>query len=128
MDTAAEPNPAAATRPSEPAWVEHVMWWHVYPLGFVGAEVRPDTTVDARPVEHRLGHLEGWLDHVVDLGLNGLLLGPVFASSSHGYDTVDHFRIDPPTRRRRGLRPPGGRCARAGDPRAARRRLQPRRP
>ncbi|PZE96042.1 alpha-amylase family glycosyl hydrolase [Curtobacterium sp. MCBD17_008] len=95
MDTAAEPNPAAATRPSEPAWVEHVMWWHVYPLGFVGAEVRPGTTVDARPVEHRLGHLEGWLDHVVDLGLNGLLLGPVFASSSHGYDTVDHFRIDP---------------------------------
>ncbi|WIB25671.1 alpha-amylase family glycosyl hydrolase [Curtobacterium sp. MCSS17_015] len=95
MDTAAEPNPAAATRPSEPAWVEHVMWWHVYPLGFVGAEVRPATPVDERAVEHRLGHLEGWLDHVVDLGLNGLLLGPVFASSSHGYDTVDHSRIDP---------------------------------
>jgi cyclomaltodextrinase / maltogenic alpha-amylase / neopullulanase len=24
-----------------------------------------------------------------------LLLGPVFASETHGYDTVDHFRIDP---------------------------------
>ena len=23
------------------------------------------------------------------------LLGPVFASGTHGYDTVDHFRIDP---------------------------------
>ena len=22
---------------SAPAWVEHVIWWHVYPLGFVGA-------------------------------------------------------------------------------------------
>ena len=22
---------------SEPAWVEHVIWWQVYPLGFVGA-------------------------------------------------------------------------------------------
>ena len=21
----------------EPAWVEHVVWWQVYPLGFVGA-------------------------------------------------------------------------------------------
>ena len=93
-------------RTPEPAWVEHVMWWHVYPLGFVGAEIRPSSSTDSsadssadsgadRPVEHRLGHLEGWLDHVVDLGLNGLLLGPVFASSTHGYDTVDHFRIDP---------------------------------
>ena len=22
---------------TEPAWVEHVIWWQVYPLGFVGA-------------------------------------------------------------------------------------------
>ncbi|MBT2503605.1 alpha-amylase family glycosyl hydrolase [Curtobacterium sp. ISL-83] len=71
------------------------MWWHVYPLGFVGAEVRPSTPVGERPVEHRLDRIAGWLDHVVALGLNGLMLGPVFESSSHGYDTTDHFRIDP---------------------------------
>jgi glycosidase len=71
------------------------MWWHVYPLGFVGADVRPETAVADRRVEHRLDRIAAWLDHVVDLGLNGLLLGPVFASSTHGYDTVDHFRIDP---------------------------------
>lgn len=82
-------------RPHGPAWVEHAMWWHVYPLGAVGAEVRPTTPVDDRPVEHRLQRLVPWLDHVVALGLNGLLLGPVFASSTHGYDTVDHFRVDP---------------------------------
>ncbi|WIB76729.1 alpha-amylase family glycosyl hydrolase [Curtobacterium sp. MCPF17_002] len=85
----------SAALPPEPAWVPHVLWWHVYPLGFVGAEVRPETPVADRPLEHRLGRIAGWLDHVVDLGLNGLLLGPVFASSTHGYDTVDHFRIDP---------------------------------
>ena len=28
-------------------------------------------------------------------GGNGLLLGPIFTSSSHGYDTVDYFQIDP---------------------------------
>jgi cyclomaltodextrinase len=86
---------SAAARPSEPAWVEHVLWWQVYPLGFVGADIRPETPVADRPVEHRLDRITGWLDHVVDLGLNGLLLGPVFASSTHGYDTVDHLRIDP---------------------------------
>jgi cyclomaltodextrinase len=29
------------------------------------------------------------------LGANGLALGPVFASETHGYDTVDYYRIDP---------------------------------
>lgn len=77
-----------------PAWPEHVMWWHVYPLGFVGAPIRDDVDPDAAP-EHRLDRLEPWLDHVIGLGLNGLLLGPVFAAETHGYDTVDHFRIDP---------------------------------
>ncbi|MBD3778898.1 MAG: DUF3459 domain-containing protein [Micrococcales bacterium] len=75
-----------------PAWVEHALWWHVYPLGFTGAEPAADT---ATPVTHRLAHVERWLDYLVDLGLNGLALGPVFASATHGYDTVDHLRVDP---------------------------------
>ncbi|KTR92899.1 alpha-amylase [Microbacterium testaceum] len=77
-----------------PSWPEHVIWWHVYPLGFVGAPIRENEGPDAAPA-HRLDRLEPWLDHVIELGLNGLLLGPVFASETHGYDTVDHFRIDP---------------------------------
>ena len=36
-----------------------------------------------------------WLDHAVQLGASGIALGPVFASRTHGYDTTDHFRIDP---------------------------------
>ena len=75
-----------------PDWVQDAVWWHVYPLGFVGAE--PTAPADA-PVVHRLGHLVAWLDHVVELGASGIALGPVFASGSHGYDTVDHRRIDP---------------------------------
>ena len=46
-------------------------------------------------LHHRLGHLTNWLDYLIDLGANGLLMAPVFASGSHGYDTLDHFRIDP---------------------------------
>ncbi|MDQ2585086.1 alpha-amylase family glycosyl hydrolase [Saccharothrix yanglingensis] len=73
-----------------PGWVADAIWWQVYPLGFTGAE---RSAVDE--VHHRLPHLERWLDHLLELGCNGLALGPVFASSTHGYDTVDHFRIDP---------------------------------
>ena len=39
--------------------------------------------------------LLGWLDHVVAVGANGLALGPVWASSTHGYDVIDHDIIDP---------------------------------
>lgn len=71
--------------------MEHAIWWQVYPLGAVGAPIRGDHGLPA----HRLTLLEGWLDYLVELGCNGLLLGPVFESVSHGYDTLDHFRIDP---------------------------------
>jgi cyclomaltodextrinase len=74
-----------------PGWVRHAVWWHVYPLGFVGAE--PAAT--SGPPAHRLGRLVDWLDYAVELGASGLALGPVFASDTHGYDTVDPFRIDP---------------------------------
>ena len=69
------------------------MLWHVYPLGFTGAE--RSALPGREPARHRLRQLEAWLDYAVELGCNGLLLGPVFAAETHGYDTVDHFRIDP---------------------------------
>ncbi|MGH3170586.1 MAG: alpha-amylase family protein [Trebonia sp.] len=74
------------------SWADHAILWHVYPLGFTGAE--PFALARQEPERHRLGHLANWLDYAVELGCSGLLLGPVFASETHGYDTVDHFRID----------------------------------
>ena len=73
-------------------WGDHAILWHLYPLGFTGAE--PAARPDDEPPAHRLRQLEPWLDYAVELGCNGLLLGPVFASQTHGYDTIDHFRID----------------------------------
>ncbi len=72
------------------SWTDHVIWWHVYPLRFVDAEPRYTSQVT-----HRFGRLVNWLDYALELGTNGLLLAPIFASVSHGYDTLDHFRIDP---------------------------------
>lgn len=76
------------------AWVDHAIWWQVYPLGFTGAPIR-DIPAGPREVAHRLPHLTDWIPYAVELGCSGLLLGPVFDSTSHGYDTVDHFRVDP---------------------------------
>jgi cyclomaltodextrinase len=74
----------------EPAWVSHAVWWQVFPLGFVGAE---PTAVATGPVS-RLGRVVDWLDYAVDLGASGIALGPIFSASTHGYDTLDHYRID----------------------------------
>ena len=38
--------------------------------------------------------MTNWLDYAVQLGASGIALGPIFESSSHGYDTVDHYRVD----------------------------------
>lgn len=73
-------------------WVHHTIWWHVYPLGFCGAPIR-EADVPAPP--HRLRRLLNWLAYGIELGTSGLLLGPIFASQTHGYDSLDQFRIDP---------------------------------
>ena len=43
---------------SDPGWVQHVVWWQIYPLGFVGAfPAEQPPTAD----EHRLRALSnGW--------------------------------------------------------------------
>jgi cyclomaltodextrinase / maltogenic alpha-amylase / neopullulanase len=68
------------------SWAEHAIWWQVYPLGFAGGEKAAPATDE--PVRHRLRQLAGWLGYVVELGCSGLLLGPVFAAETHGYDWV----------------------------------------
>jgi cyclomaltodextrinase len=69
---------------------QHAIWWQVYPLGFLGAG-----TVAGGAAGRPLDALGDWLAYAADLGVSGLALGPVFASSTHGYDTLDYFRIDP---------------------------------
>lgn len=74
-------------------WVKNVIWWQVHPLGFVGAPA--ETPGRKAPVSHRFAHLVNWLDHAVEMGCSGIMLGPIFASASDGDDPLDHFTIDP---------------------------------
>jgi glycosidase len=78
--------------PAGPAWVDHCLWWQVYPLGFSGAGAR---LADGPGAGRGLAGLIDWLDYAVQMGASGLALGPIFTASTHGYDTLDHLAIDP---------------------------------
>lgn len=67
------------------------IFYHIYPLGFAGAPLENNLTSD--PLQ-RLDKLYEWIDYLEWMGFNAIYFGPVFESSSHGYDTVDYYRID----------------------------------
>ena len=69
-------------------WADTVIWWHCYPLRFVDAERERIDTLGDR-VEHRLPRLTAWLDYVIELGTNGLILAPVFVLIALGESIID---------------------------------------
>ncbi|MBV7282495.1 alpha-amylase family glycosyl hydrolase [Corynebacterium sp. TAE3-ERU30] len=66
--------------------------WQIYPLGFTGAPVRPSE--GERETTPRLRHICNWLDYAAEIGADTILLNPIFESATHGYDTIDHRKID----------------------------------
>lgn len=74
-----------------PAWASNAFFYHIYPLGLCGAPRRNDFS---QPPVARLDKIYGWLDHIQNLGVNALYIGPLFESSAHGYDTRDYYQVD----------------------------------
>jgi glycosidase len=74
-----------------PGWAEEAFFYNIFPLGALGAPKRNDLT--STPAD-RMARLSGWLGPARDIGANAILLGPVFESSRHGYDTADLLTID----------------------------------
>lgn len=72
------------------SWYEEAVFYHIYPLGLLGA---PEMNDHSQPV-HRLRGLTEWVDHMKDCGFTALYLGPCFSSGSHGYDTEDYRLLD----------------------------------
>ena len=72
------------------AWFEEAVFYHIYPLGLTGAPKKNDY---GAPVP-RLRSLWPWVDHIRDLGCNGLYIGPLFESVGHGYETTDYRKLD----------------------------------
>lgn len=67
------------------------IFYHIYPLGMCGVNRRNDF---ACPAGSGLRSLSTHIPRLLQLGVNGVYMGPLFESTSHGYDTVDYFHVD----------------------------------
>lgn len=71
-------------------WYNEAVFYHVYPLGLTGA---PKENRESG-VTHRLRTLFPWITHIKDLGCTAIYIGPLFESTTHGYDTRDYKLVD----------------------------------
>ncbi len=88
-----------------PAWVRETVWYQIFPERFANGDtsndpenVLPWDSCDPRSDTFFGGDLQGIidnLDHLTNLGINGIYLTPIFeAPSTHKYDTINYFEID----------------------------------
>ena len=71
-------------------WYERGVFYHMYPLGMTGAPKHNDPAEAAG----RFKELFQWIPHIKSLGCNAIYIGPLFESTSHGYDTRDYKLVD----------------------------------
>ncbi|SDI25313.1 glycoside hydrolase family 13 protein [Alteribacillus bidgolensis] len=89
-----------------PKWVEETVWYQIFPERFHNGDssLSPEGTPPwgskpPTPSNFFGGDLKGVeekLDHLIELGVNGIYFTPIFkALSNHKYDTIDYFEVDP---------------------------------
>lgn len=71
-------------------WYEEAVFYHMYPIGMSGAPRRNEED----GVTHRFPELEKWLPHIQGMNADAIYIGPLFESTSHGYDTKDYKLVD----------------------------------
>lgn len=84
------------------AWYDKAIFYHMYPLGMNGAPfanpypVSDGTADGTRDVssDSRMDELMQWIPYLESLHISAIYIGPLFESSTHGYDTRDFRLID----------------------------------
>lgn len=71
-------------------WYDEAVFYHMYPLGMTGA---PKENTETFPA-NRFDALYEWVPYIKELGCTAIYIGPLFESSSHGYDTKDFYLVD----------------------------------
>ena len=70
-------------------WAYNSVFYQIYPIGFCGAPYANDGICVSRIL--KIGE---WADYLKELGVDAILLNPIFDSDNHGYDTRDFRTID----------------------------------
>lgn len=70
-------------------WAYNSIFYQIYPIGFCGAPVHNDGVCVPR-----IRKLMDWSEYLQTLGVDSILLNPIFESDNHGYDTRDFKEID----------------------------------
>lgn len=70
-------------------WAYNSIFYQIYPIGFCGAPVHNDGVCVSR-----IRKLMDWSEYLQTLGVDSILLNPIFESDNHGYDTRDFKTID----------------------------------
>lgn len=88
-----------------PNWVKDSVFYQIFPDRFANGNLEndpPNVQPWGSPPTVRgfqggdLAGITQKLDYLVDLGITGIYLNPIFlAASTHRYDTMDYLRIDP---------------------------------
>ena len=85
-----------------PKWAENKIVYQIFPSRFASSIDVSDELWYKSPIKHNDnlgGNLRGIinrLDHMIELGVDILYLTPIFRSpSSHKYDTIDYYCIEP---------------------------------
>lgn len=74
------------------AWYDEAVFYHIYPLGLVGAPKNND--FNREEIVYRLRDIYPWIGHIKKIGCNAIYIGPLFESEGHGYETRDYKRLD----------------------------------
>ena len=78
---------------TQKGWMSNVglqqYFYQIYPIGFCGAPVHNDGVCVPR-----IRKLMDWSEYLQTLGVDSILLNPIFESDNHGYDTRDFKKID----------------------------------
>lgn len=67
------------------AWYDNAVFYHIYPFG----ELK-----DRNAVMRLDDMTRSLVPYLHDMGFTAVYLGPVWKSSSHGYDTIDYLMVD----------------------------------
>ena len=70
------------------AWYDSAVFYHMYPLGMVGAEKQND----GGEIRRRFSELDAFIPYLKVLGCDAIY--PLFESGRHGYDTTDYKTVD----------------------------------